>query len=230
MRTGCLVTLSKRTKAGFPSQFFPEIGLNFVPFGHAPRESFAVEILNVTSSSLVEIGDSRGTVTIVDNENRSDPVLSLQPIWVGEQNTTIQVSVNSDRNAGGDVAINYSAVGETATAAKGDFRFTEGSVTLRQGESEVLIPIEIPDDGDVENIETFRLRVESLDGVGASVEGSRDTIITIIDNEEAPLEDGVIEVGLLNENLKGWIFRNKCEVILSFAPSSHVNIFEISPC
>ena len=54
----------------------------------------------------------------------------------------------------------------------------------------------------MENIETFRLRVESLDGVGASVEGSRDTIITIIDNEEAPLEDGVIEVGFLEISVK----------------------------
>jgi len=169
------------------------------------NENFSVEILNVAPTSLVEIGNQRGTVTIVDDENRAEPVLSLKPIWVGEQNATVQVSVSADRNVAADIVINYSTVGGTATAAKGDFKFAEGMVTLRKGEKEVLIPLEILDDAEVENIEIFQLRVESLGGAGASVEGSRNTIITIIDNEVAPAGSGVIEVGGLNGTESRWL-------------------------
>ena len=151
---------------------------------HENAESFEVEIYDATGAS---ISRSKAQVTIgIDPNNPDTPQFRIDPaaVTVDEGVGTVTVTVRhvSFASEVGDITIDYTLVGITATAGD-DFDATGGTLTFRRGRLDAQTArVRIVDDGFVEEAETFEVRFGSP-SIGAFSGGGKATV-TIRAHEE----------------------------------------------
>jgi YVTN family beta-propeller protein len=89
-----------------------------------------------------------------------------------------------------DIVITYSVSG-TAEAGL-DYGVASGSLIMLAGESSVDLSIAIIDDAELEADETLIITIETVDGSLDLISNTNSATISIIDNETAPFEDGIL--------------------------------------
>ena len=141
-------------------------------------ETFIIELIEPTNSSLSASNPIQHVVTILDNE--AEPVISFsQTSSSGSEDSSPEIQVSLSALAGTSVSANFTVSG-TATSGD-DFLLTNGIVNIDAGDLDSIISIPITDDAETESLETVVL---TLSSVTNGVLGT-DSIhtYTIIDND-----------------------------------------------
>lgn len=99
-------------------------------------------------------------------------------------------NIISTQTFGSDVEITYSVSG-TAEAGL-DYDILSGSLMLPAGESSIDLVVSIIDDADIENDETLIVTLETVDGSLELISNMNSASISIMDDETAPFENGIL--------------------------------------
>ncbi|PSO48866.1 MAG: hypothetical protein BRC33_08480 [Cyanobacteria bacterium SW_9_44_58] len=155
------------------------------------NEDFNVSFSEVSFAGredLIETEDSSATVTIEDNDEDAQPTdlsFANTDVTVNEGDGTASLTVELAEALNSDVA--FTASTEAGTAAAGDdFTALDGEeFTIAAGETSAEVTVDINDDDEVEDSETFDVALASDN---SNVElGNSSATVTIEDNdEEAP--------------------------------------------
>ncbi len=138
-------------------------------------ESFEVSLGVPTGATL---GDPTATVTIVDDDVLTLPVVSVADVEVGEGDGTVEVTVSLDRAVSGDVVVPWSTQDGSAVAP-GDFVSSSGTLTISTGVSGAFT-VPIVDDAVVESVESFEV---SLGVPTGATLGDPTATVTIVDDD-----------------------------------------------
>ncbi|MDQ0315948.1 aryl-phospho-beta-D-glucosidase BglC (GH1 family)/uncharacterized protein YuzE [Amorphus orientalis] len=158
-----------------------EIGFGFQASG-APA---ALSEVTLNGSDAVYGGGDGGT--------DPEPVLpdvSISDITVGEQDGTAAFTVRLSEAADSDVTISFATQAGSATAGS-DFVSASGSIVIPAGALEGMVEIDLIDDMDVEDPETFT--VEFTGATGATIADGSATA-TVTSDDVAPPEPPVLSV------------------------------------
>ncbi len=153
-------------------------------------ETFDV-VLTGTDGTVID--DAEGK--IIDDDQR--PVLAIGSVGIleGDSGTTGAVfNVTLSGEADLPVSVSYATRDGTATAASGDYRGTEGTLTFAAGETLRRVTVEVNGDTDVEDDETFFVDLSEPTGVEI-VDGRGEG--TILNDDDEPPGLTIDDVSLL---------------------------------
>ncbi|MXW01658.1 MAG: hypothetical protein F4X59_17865, partial [Holophagales bacterium] len=157
-----------------------------------PNETFAILLIADDLRADVDIGTSRATVTIVDDD---EAVLSIGPasqtVAEGEA-ATVTVSLSSPLS--NDVSFSWRADDGSATAEADFTAAADGAATIAAGETVATLTIPTVDDDSVEGDETFTVRLSALSLPDRCVLGATAATTTITDNDRAFLSISDVSV------------------------------------
>jgi hypothetical protein len=146
------------------------------------------ETFNLTLENPVgaQLGDqSTAVVTITDNDSPSGPVLQFsEPTYeVDEGNGTVTITVSISEAPDETVMVDYNTSDGSATEPD-DYSSNSGTLQweLLDGEDKT-ITVQINDDTETENNETFNLTLENP--VGAQLGDQSTAVVTITDNDSS---------------------------------------------
>ena len=142
-------------------------------------ESFTVRLSAPTNA---EIGDGTATVTIRDNDARSELAI-VDPDVVTEGYGTVSVEVTLSPARSTEVAVDWSTEDGTAVAGA-DYETGAGTIVFAPGETSKSLELAVIDDEAVEDEEVFHVRLANPVG-DAEIVRSRATV-TIIDDDRQP--------------------------------------------
>ena len=109
-----------------------------------------------------------------------EPELSVGDVSVSESAGTATFTLSLSGAATSTVTVDYSTADETAIAGQ-DYTAADGTVSFAPGETTKTISVEISDDAQVENSETFAVNLSNATGAAiANGEG----VATIVDNDD----------------------------------------------
>ncbi len=146
-------------------------------------ESITVS-LSSTNSTQVTIGTPRSTtVGITDNDTSTLTVTA--PSGASEPSTDGAFLISATAAAAFDVTIKFDVVG-SATAGD-DYRNLGGATVLEAGQTSVLIPVDIADDGVFEGDETVVLTLSSTSASTVTIGTPDSATLTIEDDDAASI-------------------------------------------
>ena len=138
---------------------------------HEEEESFRLVLDNEEGA---ELGNSVGTVTILDNDLA--PTFRTVPVVYVREGGVAQVHVRLSNASSQAVTASYSTEDVTATGGKDYQSEVAGAITIGAGDMEGVIEVPAFDDGEHEGRETFVVQL------GASGR----IVVTILDNDSIP--------------------------------------------
>ena len=165
-------------------------------------ETLVFRILSVSPNATLG-AVTETTVTILDDDApTAEPVtvsLASGALSLGEGAGTASVTIETDGTVpdGEPITVSFEIEGGTATAGT-DFSFAGGTFSggvytatavVAGGTASVDVPVSILQDADDEADETFVLRLLSA-GPNAVLGGVTETTVTILDDDEAPVDPG----------------------------------------
>lgn len=135
------------------------------------------------------------TVEILDDDVLVTPPQGTFSISATSSNVEefagfVTYTITRTNGSQGEVTVNYSAIGETATNNR-DFQGGSGSILLVEGQTERSFVIPILDDAEIEGDETFVVSLTSLSG-GRIDTNSSSVTTTIIDDD---IENVLLDFG-----------------------------------
>jgi len=139
-------------------------------------ETFGVRLFGASGAA---ISSSPATVSIIDDDQTSLPVLSVNTQSVNEDVGTLSATVSLSAPSANPVEVRVSTVADSATKGQ-DYYGTFRVLTFAAGETTKDVSITIVDDAAVESTETFNVRL--FGATGASIDSAL-TPVTIIDND-----------------------------------------------
>ena len=138
---------------------------------HEEEESFRLVLDNPEGA---ELGNSEGTVTILDNDLA--PTFRTVPVVYVREGGVAQVHVRLSTASSQPVTASYSTEDVTATGGKDYESEVAGAITIGAGEMEAVIEVATHDDAEHEGREAFVVQLD---------EGVR-IVVTILDNDSIP--------------------------------------------
>ena len=138
---------------------------------HEEEESFRLELVNAEGA---ELGNSEGTVTILDNDLA--PTFRTVPAVYVREGGVAQVHVRLSNASSQPVTASYSTEDVTATGGKDYQSEVAGVITIGAGDMEGVIEVPTFDDAEHEGREVFVVQL----GDGGRI------VVTILDNDSMP--------------------------------------------
>ena len=138
---------------------------------HEEEESFRLVLDNAEGA---ELGNSVGTVTILDNDLA--PTFRTVPVVYVREGGVAQMHVRLNNASSQPVTASYSTEDVTATGGKDFQSELAGAITIAAGELEAVIEVATHDDAEHEGREAFVVQLE---------DGGR-IVVTILDNDSIP--------------------------------------------
>lgn len=145
------------------------------------NETINVVLANPVNATLTS--PNAATVTIVDDDNPSVVGFSQADYSVAEDNGIATVTVALSAASGRTITLNY-ATSNGSAAAGDDYTATSGAMTFLAGELTKSFVIPVRNDSMNEADETVNVTLSSVDG--ATV-GTGTAVVTILDDDEAPV-------------------------------------------
>jgi hypothetical protein len=134
------------------------------------------------SPALSDFEDVQITVTALPVVQHGTLLIDASPMSVPENQSRILVNIRRTNGSGGNVSVDYRLQSETATAGK-DFRSASGTITFEDNKTGVQpIYIDLIDDKEVEENETFRL--ELFNPQGGATMGTASVRFTIQEDDD----------------------------------------------
>lgn len=139
-------------------------------------ETLQLRLFSATGGTIV---GGVGTVTIVDNDQPSNPSLSIDDASPGEGDGTVQVAVRLSQPSNQSVQVKVFTRAVSAMGGQDFYGFTK-TLTFNPGSLVQTVSLTLLDDGLAEGNETLQLRlinapgITITDGIG---------VVTIIDND-----------------------------------------------
>jgi Leucine-rich repeat (LRR) protein len=149
------------------------------------NETFDLALDNVTGDA--KIGNPITTeVTIVDNDQAAGTLQFSDATYsIDEDGGSISISVRRVDGSDGAVSVRYATNNGTAKADS-DYAQSYGTLRWIDGDgTKKTFSVNIADDADIENDETFSLSLYFPTG-GAEVGDQNEAVVTIVDNESNP--------------------------------------------
>jgi GH24 family phage-related lysozyme (muramidase) len=144
---------------------------------HESSETFEI---NLTSVEHATIADSKGIVTIEDNDVLKKPNINIGNIKVKEEAGKATVKICLDRLSGQTVSVGYTTANKTAESGK-DYTAVSGTAMIAVGKVCTSVEITITEDELYESDETFEVKLSNAQN-GTIADGQG--IVTIEDNDE----------------------------------------------
>ena len=138
---------------------------------HEEEESFRLVLDNAESA---ELGNSVGTVTILDNDQA--PTFRTVPAVYVREGGVAKVHVRLSNASSQPVTASYSTEDVTATGGKDYQSEAAGAITIGAGEMEAVIEVPTFDDTEHEGREAFVVQLK----------GGGRIVVTILDNDSMP--------------------------------------------
>ena len=149
-------------------------------------ETFKLVLSSVTNASFPSGDAERATGTILDDESRTVS-FAASTYEVVEDNTTVNVVVNTSATAVHPIALTYATVNGTATTPADFLGLASSStpVSIAKGQDSVTIPITIREDGEEEGNEAFTVQLTGFTIGANTTTVSHTTTVTIVDDDAA---------------------------------------------
>ena len=163
--------------------------------GDALDEVDETFFLKLSGAKGAEIAEGEATGTILDND-APPSVLVGSPVSVPEGQTgdtsfaTVDVTLSAA--SGLDVSVDWTTADDTATVADNDYIADAGQLDFAPGETSKTVLIEVVGDVASEGDETFDVVISSP--VNATLGGTTDVVVTIVDNDPIPPGSAVLTV------------------------------------
>ena len=138
---------------------------------HEEEESFRLVLGNAEGA---ELGNSEGTVTILDNDLA--PTFRTAPAVYVREGGVAQVHVRLSNASSQPVTASYSTEDVTAAGGKDYQSEVAGAITIAAGDMEAVIEVPTYDDAEHEGREAFVVQLD---------DGGR-VVVTILDNDTIP--------------------------------------------
>jgi ribosomal protein L35AE/L33A len=153
-------------------------------------ETFNLTLENPTDDA--EIGDPNTVVvTIIDNEQPGTLQFSKAEYSVNENGVSIDVFVNRVDGTSGAVSVDCISSDDTATAGSDYIAVTETLNWSDQDDKDKACTVQIIDEVDYEDNETFNLTLENA--TSGAVIGEQNTAEVTIINDDPPPEHGTLQ-------------------------------------
>jgi hypothetical protein len=137
--------------------------------------------INLTSAQHAIITDSKGIVTIEDNDEAKKPNINVGNIKIREDIGKVTVKICLDKLSGQTVSVDYASKNRTAESGK-DYTAASGTATIAEGKVCANVDITIAEDDLYELEETFEINLSNAQN-GTISDGQG--IVTIEDNDSA---------------------------------------------
>jgi Calx-beta domain/Secretion system C-terminal sorting domain/Ricin-type beta-trefoil lectin domain-like/HYR domain len=136
------------------------------------------------TSAWVEICKKETTVTV--GGAPSSPVLTISDVTVNENAGTASLQICASAASTSPITVTYTTQPNTAVAG-GDYTAKTATATIPAGQTCVTVTFNITDDATNEPTEVFHVYLSGA--VGATI-GDLEGLITILDNDNAPVGGG----------------------------------------
>jgi hypothetical protein len=157
-------------------------------------------VLNLgTPTGATLSGTTQHTVTIIDNDVLPTVDFTVATQSVNENVGTTTVIARLSAVAASTVTIPFSVSGGSASGGGGDYTLSASPLTINAGASTAAITVTINDDLLVEGNETVVLNFGTP--TGATLSGTTQHTVTIIDNDVLPTVDFTVATQSVNENV-----------------------------
>ncbi|MFC0216266.1 Calx-beta domain-containing protein [Paenibacillus chartarius] len=103
-------------------------------------------------------------------------------VWADENADTVTVNVYRTGGSKGQISVNYTTLGDTASSWDSDFIHATGTITFADGETQKSIKVKLLDDKLKENFESFQIKLTGPQEILAAYETNR-VFIVIRDND-----------------------------------------------
>ncbi|WP_166828858.1 Calx-beta domain-containing protein [Thalassoroseus pseudoceratinae] len=187
VRAGTLTIPAGKTTGVIPYDVF---GDNVVE----ADEVFYIDLSDPSAGDhFVQVTDSRGTVTIQNNDSA---LVSLDELTsVDEANGKASFTVSLSKAVDETVTIGYATSNGTATGGS-DFTAATGTIEIPAGQTQGVIEIDITDDQLVELDENFTLTLTSINANTRNVAfaDAKSRTVTISDNDTETISVGDVQV------------------------------------
>ncbi len=163
-------------------------------------ETFFVDLSNPSGAEIV---DGEGKGTIVNDDVREPPVISIDDVSVvegdaGTSSATFTVELSrAPEAADGEVSIDYATQDGTATVAGGDYLPAMGTLTFAPGQISRELTVEVAGDTAVEDNETFSVL---LSGATGATLGDGRGEATIANDDQEPPAISIDDVSVIEGN------------------------------
>ena len=142
-------------------------------------ETFTVSLAVVDADTVTLGSQSTATVTVTDNEG--EPALSITDASASEGAAVMRFEVALSASSSQPVSVDYSTVDRSATAGE-DYETTRDTLTLDPGQTAATIEVQLTDDADIEQPETFEITLDNPTNARVSLSAGTATG-TIRDND-----------------------------------------------
>ena len=142
-------------------------------------ETFTVSLAVVDVGTVTLGSQSTATVTITDNEG--DPAVSITDATASEGAAVMRFEVALSASSSQPVSVDYATVDRTATAGE-DYETATDTLTLDPGQTAATIEVQLLDDADIEQPETFEVTLDNPTNARVSLSAGTATG-TIRDND-----------------------------------------------
>lgn len=107
-------------------------------------------------------------------------VLSTSQVTASEGQGSITIQVQRVGGSAGAASVDFVTIGGSAQAGQ-DFVSTSGQLDFADGETSQQFTVDILDDGDLESLEQFSVRIENA--VGAGLQNPDTAVVTVVDDD-----------------------------------------------
>ena len=142
-------------------------------------ETFTVSLAVVDADTVTLGSQSTATVTVTDNED--EPALSITDATASEGAAVIRFEVALSASSSQPVSVDYATVDRSATAGE-DYETARDTLTLDPGQTAATIEVQLTDDADIEQPETFEITLDNPTNARVSLSAGTATG-TIRDND-----------------------------------------------
>jgi len=145
--------------------------------------------LNMEASSADQNYQGQAAnISITNDDNDAPPSLSINNVTIAEDAGTASFQVTRSGATGDTTTVNYTTNANTASSGT-DFSAASGTLQFAPGETTKTISIVLDDDAQLENTETFTVKLSAINDSTSSAEAItvNTGTATILDNDTAEL-------------------------------------------
>ncbi|WP_043512703.1 MULTISPECIES: Calx-beta domain-containing protein [unclassified Actinoplanes] len=163
-----------------------------------PTEGFTVTA-NETTGVPTGFTPAVGTYKIADDPLDLPPAIAIGDTTVNEKDGTAEVPIDLTFNGDAtsttqNVTVQYNTSDGTAKAGK-DYTLTKGTLTIPPGTMKTSIKVPIINDSDMEDDETFSVRLSNANPLGAQITSGDSTVTIKSDDTVAPVTPTLMLTG-----------------------------------
>ena len=152
-------------------------------------ETFTVTI---AADSNASIGTGTATVTLLDDDGKSQLSFESNAIAYGEESGAISLPINLDKASGFDTELTYVITAAGDASDPDDYTIVVSTITILAGQITENISFSLINDNLVEGDETIVFEITEADANGNTNLGGFPTItVTITDDDNPPVDFGI---------------------------------------